>query len=142
MPDESRTILLVDDDPDIRKSIVRVLEKKGFRVLEADGSVEATEIAHRSGGEIDLVVLDVIMPGIGGISIADKLAKAISDLRILYISGFIEGELPERHDSPGRSAFLQKPFTVGEMLERIEGLLSDPGEGGHGNADEGSGDAG
>lgn len=69
-------------------------------MLEGEGSVEATEIAHRSGGEIDLVVLDVIMPGMGGIFTADELAKAISDLRTLYISGFIEGELPERHDSP------------------------------------------
>lgn len=128
MEDPSDTILLVDDDADTRGSILRVLEKKGYRVLEADGPVEATEIAHRSRGEIDVVVMDVIMPGMSGISTADRLAEEIGDLRILYISGFIEGELPERHESPGRSAFLQKPFTVGEMLSRIEGLLSD-GEG-------------
>lgn len=140
MEDEPRTILLVDDDPDTRGSILRVLEKKGFRVLEADGPVEATEIAHRSGDEVDLVVLDVIMPGMSGISTADKLAEEIDDLRILYISGFIEGELPERHESPGRSAFLQKPFTVGEMLERIEDLLTDGEAGGVGSGDGGDGD--
>ena len=137
--DESRTILLVDDDSDTRGSILRVLQKKGFHVLEADGAVEATEIAHRSGDEIDLVVLDVIMPGMSGISTADKLAEEIGDLRILYISGFIEGELPERHESPGRSAFLQKPFTVGEMFQRIEELLSDLEGEGEGSHDEGDG---
>ena len=125
MPDRQATILLVDDDDDTRGSILRVLEKKGYRVLEADGPVRATELARRSGKEVDLVVLDVIMPGMSGISTADKLEEEIDELRILYISGFIEGELPERHESPGRSAFLQKPFTVGEMLAKIEELLSD-----------------
>lgn len=129
MPDQQATILLVDDDDETRGSILRVLEKKGYRVLEADGPVRATELAHQSGDEIDLVVLDVIMPGMSGISTADKLEEEIDELRILYISGFIEGELPERHESPGKSAFLQKPFTVGEMLAKIEELLSDdPGE--------------
>lgn len=140
MADEPRTILLVDDDPDTRGSILRVLEKKGFRVLDADGSVEAMELAHRSGDEVDLVVLDVIMPGMSGISTADRLAEEIGDLRILYISGFIDGELPERHESPGRSAFLQKPFTVGEMLERIEALLSDGETEEAGSDDLGGGD--
>lgn len=123
MADPGGTILLVDDDDDTRGSILRVLEAKGYRVLEADGPVRATELANREGNAIDVVVLDVIMPGMSGISTADKLAAEIDDLRILYISGFIEGELPERHESPGESAFLQKPFTVGEMLEKIEKLL-------------------
>ncbi|MFP3948544.1 MAG: response regulator [Gemmatimonadota bacterium] len=127
MSDEQPTILLVDDDDETRGSIRRVLEKKGYRVLEADGPVRATELAHRKGHDVDLVVMDVIMPGMSGISTADKLAAEIDELRILYISGFIEGELPERLESPGRSAFLQKPFTVGEMLEKIEELLSDDG---------------
>lgn len=113
----------MDDDEDTRGSILRVLETKGYRVLEAGGPVEATEIAHQSGSDVDLVVLDVIMPGMSGISTADQLAEEIEDLRILYISGFIEGELPEGHESPGRSAFLQKPFTVGDMLGKIEDLL-------------------
>lgn len=124
MEDQQATILVVDDDEDTRGSILRVLEKKGYRVLEADGPMKATELASRSGDEIDLVVLDVVMPGLSGISTADELAGEIDDLRILYISGFIEGELPERHGGPGRSAFLQKPFTVGEMLEKIEKLLA------------------
>ena len=129
MPDRQATILLVDDDDETRGSILRVLEKKGYRILEADGPVRATELAHQSGDEIDLVVLDVIMPGMSGISTADKLEAEIEELRILYISGFIEGELPERHESPGRSAFLQKPFTVGDMLAKIDDLLANHEDG-------------
>lgn len=127
MTDDQATILLVDDDADTRSSIRRVLEKQGYHVLEADGPAQATEIANGQGEEIDVVVLDVIMPGMSGISVADELAPEIDDLRTLYISGFIDGELPERHDTPGRTAFLQKPFTVGELLAAIEKLLSEPG---------------
>lgn len=136
MTEEKSTILLVDDDADTRASMLRVLEKKGYRVLDADGPERATETAREHGDEIDVVVLDVIMPGMSGISVADRLQDAIDDLRILYVSGYIEGELPERHETPGRSAFLQKPFTVEQLLAEVRGLLE---EGGGAGPAEGAG---
>lgn len=124
--DRQTTVLLVDDDDDTRHSMRRVLEKKGFRVLDADGPAAATEAARRHSDEIEVVVLDVIMPGRSGISTADDMAEILDPLRILYISGYIAGELPERHETPGRSTFLRKPFTVEQLLAKIEELL--PGE--------------
>lgn len=121
---DAPTILLVDDDEDTRASIRRVLEKEGYRVLEADGPVQATELAERRGGEVDAVVLDVVMPGMSGISTADRIAGHVDPLRILFVSGYIEGELPERDETPGRTAFLQKPFTVGRLLEEVARLLA------------------
>jgi len=64
----------------------------------------------------------VIMPGTSGISLADRLGEILEDLRILYISGYIAEELPERHESPGTTAFLQKPFTVDNLLARVREL--------------------
>lgn len=125
MTDEKATILLVDDDDDTRGSMRRVLEGKSYRILDADGPRKATELAEEHGAEIDLVILDVIMPGMSGISVADRLEGAIDELRILYVSGYIDSELPERHESPGRSAFLQKPFTVGELLEEVRSMLQE-----------------
>lgn len=127
--DDKTTVLLVDDDDDTRDSMKRVLEKKGYRVLAADGPVAATEEARRSGAEIDVVVLDVVMPGMSGISAADKIAEEVDPLRILYVSGFISGELPERRETPGTSTFLQKPFTVEQFLGKIEALLADDAAG-------------
>lgn len=121
---DAPTILLVDDDEDTRASIRRVLEKEGYRVLEADGPVQATELAERRGGEVDAVVLDVVMPGMSGISTADRIAGHVDPLRILFVSGYIEGELPERDETPGHTAFLQKPFTVGRLLEEVARLLA------------------
>ena len=137
MSREKTTILLVDDD-DTRGSMRRVLEKKGYRILDADGPARATELADEHGTEIDVVILDVIMPGMSGISVADRLEEALDELRVLYVSGYIEGELPERHETPGRSAFLQKPFTVGQLLEEVRGLL---GEDDGATEEEGDGEA-
>lgn len=128
--EDEKTILLVDDDDDTRSSMRRVLEKKGFRVLEADGASAATEAAQRHANEIDVVVLDVIMPGRSGISTADDLADILDPLRILYVSGYIAGELPEGREGPGRSAFLQKPFTVEQLLGGIDEVLAGDGSGG------------
>lgn len=122
MSDQPTTILLVDDDTDTRASVRRVLEKKGYRVLPARGPEEATRLATEHAGEIALVILDVIMPGMSGISVADRLGEILEDLRILYISGYIAEELPERHESPGTTAFLQKPFTVDNLLARVREL--------------------
>lgn len=121
--DPVATILLVDDDQDTRESMQRVLEKKGYRVIPADGPVAATEEARRHGPEIDVVVLDVVMPGMSGISVADQIADEVDPLRVLFVSGYMTGELPERDETPGPTAFLQKPFTVEAFLEKIEELL-------------------
>ena len=113
MEDPSSTILLVDDDADTRGSILRVLQKKGYRVLEADGPVEATEIAHRSGNEIDLVVLDVIMPGMSGKELADTLHQQRPDTKIFLMSGYTGEKLADDNGWP----VMGKPLDL-EQLDR------------------------
>lgn len=117
------TILLVDDDADARHSMGRVLERKGYRILEAADSAQAEEEAERHAREIDLVVLDVVLPDGNGVTVGSELSRHIDDLRILYVSGYLEGELPERPRGTSRTAFLQKPFTVDDLLSRVEDLL-------------------
>lgn len=101
----------------------RVLERKGYRIVEAADSTEAAEAAERHAPEIDLVVLDVVLPDRDGVTVGSELSRHIDDLRILYVSGYLEGELPERSRGASRTAFLQKPFTVDDLLSRVEDLL-------------------
>lgn len=119
------TILLVDDDPDARRSMRRVLERKGYQVLEAGDPDEAGEAAERHASEIALAVLDVVLPDKDGVTVGSELAATIPDLRVLYMSGYLEGELPEGSEGVARSAFLAKPFTVEELLDRVRELLDD-----------------
>lgn len=121
--DRETTILLVDDDPDARSSMRRVLEREGFRVLEAGDPDGAGKAAERHATEIDLVLLDVVLPDRDGVTLGSELTRWIDDLRVLYVSGYLRDELPERPRGAARSAFLQKPFTVDELLERVDGLL-------------------
>lgn len=119
------TILLVDDDPDARRSMKRVLERNGYQVLEAGDPEEAGEAAERHASEIALAVLDVVLPDKDGVTVGSELATTIPDLRILYMSGYVEGELPERSAGVARSGFLAKPFTVEELLDRVRELLDE-----------------
>lgn len=125
MSDEAKkTVLLVEDDHDVRSSIRRILEQDGYRVLSGVGHVPATRVAVAHAEEIDLVILDVVMPGMSGIALADRLARLLDDPRILYVSGFIAGDLPERHEIAGRTAFLEKPFTTTALLDRVRALTT------------------
>ena len=113
----TETVLLVEDEEQLRALASRVLRQQGYRVLEATDGVHGLEVAATFGDGIDLVLTDVVMPRMGGRELAIRLRAVRPALRILFASGYAE--------SPGElgSALLQKPFTAANLLQRVRQAL-------------------
>ncbi|MFZ5477589.1 MAG: response regulator [Myxococcota bacterium] len=109
--------LVVDDDPHVRKSVVRLLEGAGVRVVEA-GLPRDAFAAFLQAGPFDLLVLDVRMPQMTGPELADALSDPGQDQRVLFLSGELE---PPRLRAGRR--FLPKPFTPDELLAEVRALV-------------------
>jgi len=116
---KSETILFVDDDPYIRKVLCTHLHRAGFEVLSAADGADALEVARHSKGAIDLLVTDVMMPGMTGPELARALALCRADLKVLLISASADFE---RSAEPGWQ-FLRKPFPPAALLERVRQIL-------------------
>jgi len=113
------TVLLVDDERDIVEVTRELLESKGFNVLAAGSGQEAVAIYKEKKESIDLVILDMIMPGIGGSKTYDQLFAIDPDVKILLASGYsIDGEAQRIMDK-GCKGFIQKPFRISELVRKI-----------------------
>jgi DNA-binding response OmpR family regulator len=123
-----RTILLVEDDASLRKGIRRLLERAGYAVLTAATSTEAMERATDRGVTIDLLVTDLVLPGVSGRQVAEVLQRARPGLRVLYMSGYDESVMSAEGPVRPGDAFLQKPFAVEALLHQVRVLL-EPGQG-------------
>jgi CheY-like chemotaxis protein len=125
----SGTVLLVDDEEIVREVGGPMLEQLGYRVLTAGGAREAIEVFQREKERIDLVILDLIMPGIGGGETFDRLKEIDPNVRVLLASGYsidgVAGEILKR----GCRGFIQKPFTLDQLSEKIRDILQPAGTG-------------
>ncbi len=118
------TIMLVEDDPAVRVLTRRMMEEAGFTVREASDAYEALTLAGPQGEGIDLVVSDVIMPGMGGRDLARELRSRRDDLRILFISGYLDIDVP-RLGLNRTTRLLSKPFTRDSLLRQVHHLLDE-----------------
>jgi len=118
-----RAVLLVDDDPKLCQVTARNLQRRGFAVLVAPDGETALRMAKTHPGRIDLLISDVIMPGISGVLLAEQF-QAIRPLTpVLFISGIAEGGTLPRRDYP-TLAFLGKPFTEETLRQKIGQVLA------------------
>ncbi len=119
----SETALLVEDEESVRDVLHQMLAANGYRVLVARDGKEALQIADAHADAIDLLVTDVIMPGMTGRAVVERIAPKHPEMKVLYISGYTD-EAISRHGaiSPG-AAFLSKPFGAAEFLLKIRQLL-------------------
>ena len=113
----SETILLVEDEENVRRVMETMLKRHGYEVLSSTSATEAIDIVERHPKAIDLVITDVMMPGINGREMAERLLKQRPKMRVLFVSGY-----GEPTDALG-GAFLQKPFTIDEMTHKIREVL-------------------
>jgi two-component system cell cycle sensor histidine kinase/response regulator CckA len=123
----SETILLVEDEELMRAITARLLENLGYRVLEASGGKEALRLAEAGGLEkIDLLMSDVVMPGMSGRDLADRLRDCRPGLKVLFQSGYT-GEVILRHGVLRTGvAFLQKPFRLDALAKKVRAVLESP----------------
>jgi two-component system cell cycle sensor histidine kinase/response regulator CckA len=112
------TVLLVEDDEPVRKAVRRMLEKTGYCVLEAEDAEAGFRIASDSAGTIDVVLTDLMMPGMSGSEFANRLAESHPGLRVVLTSGYTDDAVLRRGLLGAAHAFLQKPFT-GEQLSNV-----------------------
>jgi two-component system cell cycle sensor histidine kinase/response regulator CckA len=117
------TVLVVEDQDEIRELMRRVLEEGGYEVLAARHGREALTSADRHSGPIDLLVTDVVMPGMSGADVAGELSKARPGLSILYISGYADKEVASRGVRREVDSYLPKPFTGEDLLDKARVLL-------------------
>lgn len=125
-PGGSRTVLLVDDDAGPRQVTRMALEREGFTVLEADGAAAALAELERHGDRIDLLLTDVLMPGMTGFDLADVASRRYPRLRRMFLSGYPDAP---RTGGTGQDVVLTKPFTTAELLRSTaEALATTDGE--------------
>ena len=119
----SETILLVEDEEVVRGLVRRILETRGYKVIEAGSADQALSLYRRSRGHIDLLVTDVIMPGMSGCELYRRLAECGQRLKVLYTSGYT-GEAIAQHGAlePG-IPLLEKPFTVEGLASKVREVL-------------------
>jgi DNA-binding response OmpR family regulator len=115
----------VDDEDSIRAPLAEFLRIQGFTVLEARNGAEALEHAKAYAGPIHALVTDVVMPRMGGKSLADALRAVRPEMRVLYLSGHSESTVARRGQIDPGVAILQKPFPPAALVGRILDLLAD-----------------
>ncbi len=124
--DATITILLVDDDPAIRKLMLGMLEGQGYKLLEARNGKEGVQIATEYQHPIHLLVTDVVMPHASGFDLVRDLAASHPEAKVLYLSGYADDSVAVRGGlKESGEAFLLKPFTREALAQKIRDLLGD-----------------
>jgi PAS domain S-box-containing protein len=119
----TETILLVEDEDSVRDVARRILEAAGYAVVVARNGLEALEIASTTIGEIDLLLTDLVMPGLGGRELAERLVRDRPRTRVLFMSGYTEDAAVHRGFMGSTVDFLAKPFTVEKLTSHVRAVL-------------------
>ena len=118
-----QTILVVDDQAQIRSLIRQTLEAQGAVILEAANAYEALAIRRRHNGAFALAIVDFLMPGLSGLDLAAQLDRDVPGLKILYMSSAVESIAMESLVRKSPDKVLLKPFTLEDLVERVVSLL-------------------
>lgn len=120
------TVLVVDDEEMVRRLAVRMLAGEGYRVLEATGGAEAVRMLQRGAQQIDGVLTDLAMPGLGGRQLGDTISACWPKVRVIYMSGFAAKRMVGEGSLDPNDPFLQKPFTVEQLTRVVREVLARP----------------
>ena len=122
------TILVAEDDDGTRATVARVLQRLGYRVLLASDGDQALRLASEHRGQVDLLLTDVMMPGMSGPRLAARFSELAPDVPVVFMSGYPEDALAEVQGLHLESDFVAKPFTSGVLARRISDKLRDAGK--------------
>jgi two-component system cell cycle sensor histidine kinase/response regulator CckA len=116
-------ILVVEDEESLRRMLSSLLVRNGYEVSVAGSGEEAIRLASQSPDPHDLVLTDVVMPGINGFSVMHELRHAKPDLKVVLMSGHHDEKVSRDRDLAPGTAFLNKPFALGDLLRTVDELL-------------------
>jgi PAS domain S-box-containing protein len=125
IPSGAETVLLVEDESALRELTRSILEQAGYVVLEAAGGDQGFQIANETSGNIDLLLTDVVMPGLGGKELSKRIKEVRPGLRVLYMSGYAEDVVAHRGILAHGTVLIQKPFSKRALLTRVRQALDD-----------------
>jgi PAS domain S-box-containing protein len=120
------TVLLVEDEPEVRSLVQRILKTQGYTVVTAANPDEALAVAREFKGPIQLMVTDVVMPGMSGLQLAERLNPTRPDMKVLFVSGYTNDAIGHQGVLDPGTAFLQKPFTPNTLARKVREVLEAP----------------
>jgi two-component system cell cycle sensor histidine kinase/response regulator CckA len=118
------TVLLVEDETPVRAFAARALRNKGYTVLEADCGEMAIEVMEKQGSEVDVIITDVIMPGINGPTMIEEVAPKFPRVKVVFISGYAEDVFVKSYGSEREFNFLPKPFTLKQLASKVKEVMA------------------
>ncbi len=127
VPRGTGTILVVEDEDAVRRVVKIALESTGYKVIEARGGAEALELARTHAKRLDALVTDVVMPGMSGRELAERIRRDLPALKVLYMSGYTDDAVMRHGVVESGVAFLQKPFSPLALARKVRDLLDTPG---------------
>ncbi len=123
LPSGGETILVVEDEEDVRRLAVRILQRQGYRVLEASCGNDALVLSKERKEPIDMVLTDVVMPGMNGRQLADQLIRLRPKMKVLYMSGYTDNAVFHHGVLEEGVNYIQKPFTIGGLIKKMREVL-------------------
>jgi DNA-binding NtrC family response regulator len=117
------TVLVVEDEDPLRQAVVRMLRNKGFKVLEAGNGSIAINILRTSGGKIDLILLDMTIPGASSAEIVTEAVRIRPDARVILTSAYSQEMLKLPNSDPQIRGFIRKPFQFGDLVKTLSNTL-------------------
>jgi two-component system cell cycle sensor histidine kinase/response regulator CckA len=128
MPNEqSPKVLVVDDEPEVRKLVAAMLVRNGYRVISADSGENAIRL-FKNNPDTDLLLTDVVAPGMSGPMIADQIASLKPDIKVLFMSGYDGTQVVQRYVVEKGYSLLIKPFTMEQLERKVRAVLEGGGQ--------------
>jgi CheY-like chemotaxis protein len=124
---QSHKVLVVDDEPEVRKLVAAMLTRNGYRVLSADSGENALRL-FSNNADTDLLLTDVVAPGMSGPMIADQIAGLKPDIKVLFMSGYDSTQVVQRYVVEKGYSLLVKPFTMEQLESKVRAVLAGGGQ--------------
>src|ERR1700694_4355743 len=121
-----KTILVLDDEADVRKLVAAMLTSNGYKVLTADNGDNAIKAFRRSKQPVDMLLLDVVSPGLSGPMVAERIGEIQPGLRVLFMSGYDNTNVVQRYVVEKGYALLPKPFTMDQLSKKVREVMDSP----------------
>jgi CheY-like chemotaxis protein len=123
LPQGGETVLVAEDDKDLRSIMVQALKRQGYKTLEAANGEDGLLIFDKHRLEIDLIVTDIVMPTMNGLELTDLLLPLCPRIKVLYMSGHLDNPILQERNLDPETNFISKPFSLEDLTERVRKVL-------------------